>query len=264
MRGRGFIFGVADQPREDLDNPNAIPNPSRFGPFLLSFLRKLAASATTDQSSPAQATGAVTYANSQTVYRLVKCARDLSPAAGFLSRLLLHRAPLHRPRQLTGLPLLGHYLLYPSAILRKQTERSTKGMKGRKRLYNLVLVAFRRMRKKGMKNSSTNPILQSVKKKLHRHLPCINPPDPAEPISTIRPRAHLSPEFSNSLDEIDLIDNGETVVMSSNYPSEDEENDGEQVDEKAEEFIARFYERLRAEGRMALLERQGIADTVDR
>ncbi|KAF3775586.1 hypothetical protein EJ110_NYTH41093 [Nymphaea thermarum] len=35
--------------------------------------------------------------------------------------------------------------------------------------------------------------------------------------------------------------------MSSNHPSEDDENDGEQLDEKAEEFIARFYEWLRAE-----------------
>ncbi|KAF3773469.1 hypothetical protein EJ110_NYTH42080 [Nymphaea thermarum] len=125
-------------------------------------------------------------------------------------------------------------------------------MKGSKRLYSLVVLAFRRMRK-GVRRSPTKPILKAVKKKL-RHLPCINPRDPAEPIPTIRPSVHLSPECSNSLDAIDLIGNGETVVMWSNYPSEDDENDGEQVDEKAEEFIARFYERLRAEGRTALLE----------
>uniref|UniRef100_A0A5K1AYN8 DUF761 domain-containing protein n=1 Tax=Nymphaea colorata TaxID=210225 RepID=A0A5K1AYN8_9MAGN len=116
--------------------------------------------------------------------------------------------------------------------------------------------------------NSPNPVFfHAGKKKLHNYLPslpCINPPEPAEPIVIVKPPLiQLSPDCS-SLDPIDFMD-GEKfspsisplpIVISSYYPSEDDENDGEQVDEKAEEFIARFYEQLRTQGRIALVEYQ--------
>ncbi|CAN6464562.1 unnamed protein product [Victoria cruziana] len=115
--------------------------------------------------------------------------------------------------------------------------------------------------------NSPNPVFfHAGKKKLHDYLPslpCINPPEPMEPIVIFKPPLiELSPR--SSLDPADFVD-GERlspaisplpIVISSYCPSEDDDNDGEQVDEKAEEFIARFYEQLRAQGRIALLEYQ--------
>ncbi|KAF3777607.1 Cysteine-rich repeat secretory protein 38 [Nymphaea thermarum] len=75
------FLGVVDKIQEEMENPNSISSPSRFEPFLLSFLRNLTTSATTGGSSPVYVTGAVPYANSLTVYGLVECTGDLSPAS---------------------------------------------------------------------------------------------------------------------------------------------------------------------------------------
>uniref|UniRef100_A0A5K0W4L1 Gnk2-homologous domain-containing protein n=1 Tax=Nymphaea colorata TaxID=210225 RepID=A0A5K0W4L1_9MAGN len=75
------FFGVADFPREALQNSNAISNPSQFRPIVLSLFSKLTGLATTNKSSLSYATGAVPYADNVTVYGMVQCTRDLSPAA---------------------------------------------------------------------------------------------------------------------------------------------------------------------------------------
>ncbi|XP_031473968.1 cysteine-rich receptor-like protein kinase 44 [Nymphaea colorata] len=62
------FFGVADFPREALQNSNAISNPSQFRPIVLSLFSKLTGLATTNKSSLSYATGAVPYADNVTVY----------------------------------------------------------------------------------------------------------------------------------------------------------------------------------------------------
>ncbi|CAN6470501.1 unnamed protein product [Victoria cruziana] len=111
-----------------------------------------------------------------------------------------------------------------------------------------------------------------AKRKLHcclPSLPCINPPhadDSDEQVIINRHRFEMSgSDLSSLFDPVDLAD-GEKIspaisplpiVISSYYPSEDDEFEGaDPVDEKAEEFIARFYEQLRSQGRMALLQYQ--------
>ncbi|XP_031490688.1 uncharacterized protein LOC116257832 [Nymphaea colorata] len=112
----------------------------------------------------------------------------------------------------------------------------------------------------------------ATKRKLHYYfpsLPCINPPhadDSDDHVIVNRPQFDMSnSDLSSLLDPIDLAD-GEKIspaisplpiVISSYYPSEDDEYDAtDPVDEKAEEFIARFYEQLRSQGRLALLQYQ--------
>ncbi|XP_031473983.1 cysteine-rich receptor-like protein kinase 25 [Nymphaea colorata] len=75
------FFGVADVPRHSVQNDKGISNPSQFRSIVLSLISKLTGLAATNKSSLSYATDAVPYADNVTVYGLVQCTRDLSPAA---------------------------------------------------------------------------------------------------------------------------------------------------------------------------------------
>lgn len=128
-------------------------------------------------------------------------------------------------------------------------------------------------------SNSPNPVFFHVaaKRKHHHyfpsitHFPCINAQDDPEESDEPRPvivlpKIEYSPECSYNLraDESDLAV-GEKLspmvspfsVRVSNYSSDEETDCGNrQIDNEAEEFIRRFYEQIRFQSRIALLEYQ--------
>ncbi|KAF5730023.1 hypothetical protein HS088_TW20G00393 [Tripterygium wilfordii] len=115
-------------------------------------------------------------------------------------------------------------------------------------------------------SNSPNPVFFHVansKRKHHSYFPCINPPAVIE-----EQEAEEQEEEGKSTATVALVpktpeytfnrmfDASPFSVRVSNYSSEDDEADegGGKVDHEAEEFIRRFYEQLRAQSRMQLLQ----------
>ncbi|KAM7275154.1 hypothetical protein ACFE04_017020 [Oxalis oulophora] len=119
-------------------------------------------------------------------------------------------------------------------------------------------------------SNSPNPVFFHVSSfKRKRCFPCINPPSVFEELEENDKAVALlskTPDnaFNFKLDDSEFAP-GTTMspfhVRVSNYSSEDEnevtgiEND-HRVDDEAEEFIKRFYEQLRVQSRMQLLQYQ--------
>ncbi|XP_007032080.2 PREDICTED: uncharacterized protein LOC18601169 [Theobroma cacao] len=126
-------------------------------------------------------------------------------------------------------------------------------------------------------SNSPNPVFFHVpKRKHHNYFPCINPPEVIEEEDDDDDQQHLeqepkavvlvpkTPEYTfNFRFDASEFAPGEKrspllspfSVRVSNYSSEDE-TDGRnrQVDDEAEEFIKRFYEQLREQSRIQLLQ----------
>lgn len=123
-------------------------------------------------------------------------------------------------------------------------------------------------------SNSPNPVFFHVSKRKHHYFPCINPPEVIEEEDEeddyeVEPKAVAlvpkTPEytFNFRFDTVDLTPaekrssplRSPFSVRVSNYSSEEENDSGnQQVDDDAEEFIRRFYEQLRSQSRMQLLQ----------
>lgn len=123
-------------------------------------------------------------------------------------------------------------------------------------------------------SNSPNPVFFHVSKRKHHYFPCINPPEVIEEEEEeeeyeVEPKAVAlvpkTPEytFNFRFDTADLAPGEKRSsplrspfsVRVSNYSSEDENDTGnQQVDDDAEDFIRRFYEQLRSQRRMQLLQ----------
>ncbi|XP_027359104.1 uncharacterized protein LOC113867815 [Abrus precatorius] len=119
-------------------------------------------------------------------------------------------------------------------------------------------------------SNSPNPVFYHMpKRKHHFNFPCMNSPEVIEEEEEPRPvvLVPMTPEYTFNL-RFDASDfaSGERKspllspfsVRISNYSSEDEieESGNGQVDDQAEDFIRRFYEQLRMQSRMQLLQYQ--------
>ncbi|XP_061349031.1 uncharacterized protein LOC133294396 [Gastrolobium bilobum] len=113
-------------------------------------------------------------------------------------------------------------------------------------------------------SNSPNPVFFHVpKRKHHFNFPCINTPEVIEEKANElvaleceeEPKAVVlvpkTPEYMFNL-------RFDSSVRVSNYSSEDENEEGGngEVDDQAEDFIRRFYEQLRMQSRMQLLQYQ--------
>ncbi|KAJ4842789.1 hypothetical protein Tsubulata_021125 [Turnera subulata] len=130
-------------------------------------------------------------------------------------------------------------------------------------------------------SNSPNPVFFRLPKRKHHYFPCINLPevmeeeehDHNEPKAVVVvPKTPEYYTFNIPFDapSPDQFGSGEKVqqrsplrspfaVRVSNYSSEDDINDdgmNGQVDDAAEEFIRKFYEQLRVQSRMQLLQYQ--------
>ncbi|KAG4939399.1 hypothetical protein JHK82_045123 [Glycine max] len=118
-------------------------------------------------------------------------------------------------------------------------------------------------------SNSPSPVFFHVpKKKHHFNFPCMNTTEVVEEPRPVVLVPNMTPEytFNHRFDNASDFAPGERIspftVRISNYSSEDEENEQEggngnaQVDDQAEAFIRRFYEQLRMQSRMQLLEYQ--------
>ncbi|KDP41889.1 hypothetical protein JCGZ_26907 [Jatropha curcas] len=127
-------------------------------------------------------------------------------------------------------------------------------------------------------SNSPNPVFFHVSKRKHHHyFPCINIPDVVEEeeedeennkaVMVMLPKN--SPDNTFNYFHSDQFASGEKrspspspfSVRVSNYSSEEEivdSGNGGQVDHEAEEFIRRFYEQLRLQSRMQLLQYQDM------
>ncbi|OMO99255.1 hypothetical protein COLO4_13403 [Corchorus olitorius] len=134
-------------------------------------------------------------------------------------------------------------------------------------------------------SNSPNPVFFHVHKqqrsKHHNYFPCINPPDvidedqldddpkavvllPKTPDYTFNFPVTAAADHINASDQFGSAEKLSPLLLSpfsvrvSNYSSEDDETDiapnRSQVDDEAEEFIKRFYEQLRAQSRIQLLQ----------
>ena len=122
-------------------------------------------------------------------------------------------------------------------------------------------------------SNSPNPVFFHVPKRKHHYFPCINPPEvieeeeplpePQEPKAVVLVPKTPEYTFNFRFDHASDFAPGEKhsplhspfSVRVSNYSSEDENEGGNgQVDHEAEEFIRRFYEQLRVQSRMQLLQ----------
>lgn len=122
-------------------------------------------------------------------------------------------------------------------------------------------------------SNSPNPVFFHVPKRKHHYFPCINPPEvieeeeplpePQEPKAVVLVPKTPEYTFNFRFDHSSDFAPGEKhspllspfSVRVSNYSSEDENEGGNgQVDHEAEEFIRRFYEQLRVQSRMQLLQ----------
>ncbi|KAI9120291.1 hypothetical protein K1719_007324 [Acacia pycnantha] len=124
-------------------------------------------------------------------------------------------------------------------------------------------------------SNSPDPVFFRVpeRKQYHFNFPCINHPQVIEEeypnkAVVLVPK---TPEYTFNLrfDASDYLSPGDRrsplrspfSVRISNYSSEDENEDAagnDQVDHQAEDFIRRFYEQLRMQSRMQLLEYQEV------
>ncbi|XP_044466546.1 uncharacterized protein LOC123196553 [Mangifera indica] len=122
-------------------------------------------------------------------------------------------------------------------------------------------------------SNSPNPVFSHLSKRKHHYFPCINPPEvfeeEEEGVFEGEPKAVIlmprTPEytFNFRFDATDLAPGEKRSpvpspfnVRISNYSSE-EENEiagNDKVDDEAEEFIRRFYEQLRKQSHMQLLQ----------
>lgn len=126
-------------------------------------------------------------------------------------------------------------------------------------------------------SNSPNPVFFRLSKRKHHYIPCINIPKVMEEEEEEQleeqedePKAVVmvpkTPDYTFNLrfDPSDFAPGEKRSpllspfsVRVSNYSSEDESDGGNrQVDDEAEEFIRRFYEQLRAQSRMQLLQYQ--------
>ncbi|KAJ9189802.1 hypothetical protein P3X46_001055 [Hevea brasiliensis] len=124
-------------------------------------------------------------------------------------------------------------------------------------------------------SNSPNPVFFHLPKRKHHYFPCINPPEVIEEEEETNKAAALvmvpkTPDeypfnLFHHLDASDFAPEEKRSplpsplsVRVSNYSSEDENDSGinGEVDDEAEEFIRRFYEQLRLQSRMQLLEYQ--------
>ncbi|KAL6325251.1 hypothetical protein AAG906_023096 [Vitis piasezkii] len=118
-------------------------------------------------------------------------------------------------------------------------------------------------------SNSPNPVFFHLPKRKHHYFPCINPPEDIEEPQDDKAVVLLpkTPEYTVNFpfDTSDLAPADKPSplpspfsVRVSNYSSEEEMDVGgnRQVDDEAEEFIRRFYEQLRAQSRIQLLQSQ--------
>ena len=122
-------------------------------------------------------------------------------------------------------------------------------------------------------SNSPNPVFFHLPKRKHHYFPCINPPEDIEEEAEEDAKAVVllpkTPEFTvnfpfETTSELAPADKPSSLLLSpfsvrvSNYSSEEEMDVGgnRQVDDEAEEFIRRFYEQLRAQSRIQLLQSQ--------
>ncbi|KAL5700525.1 hypothetical protein ACHQM5_025957 [Ranunculus cassubicifolius] len=112
-------------------------------------------------------------------------------------------------------------------------------------------------------SNSPNPVFFHSSKRKHHYFPCISSPTPSHyedsPVVML-PRIEYSPEPEHSCDFAlgERFEASPFAVRISNYSSDEDivEEDDKQVDDDAEEFIRRFYEQLRTQSRMQLLQYQ--------
>lgn len=116
-------------------------------------------------------------------------------------------------------------------------------------------------------SNSPNPVFFHAKRR-HNYFPCLNavveePDETPARAAVVLQRIEYSPQCSFLSQELAPGERRSPLpspfsVRISNYSSEDEDGDGSghEVDDEAEEFIRRFYEQLRAQSRIALLEYQ--------
>ncbi|KAJ0111116.1 hypothetical protein Patl1_02499 [Pistacia atlantica] len=117
-------------------------------------------------------------------------------------------------------------------------------------------------------SNSPNPVFSHLSKRKHHYFPCINPPEvfEEEEVFEREPKAVVlvprTPEYTFNF-RFDATDGEKRSplrspfnVRISNYSSEDENeiSGNDKVDDEAEEFIRRFYEQLRKQSRMQLLQ----------
>ncbi|KAM0950328.1 hypothetical protein DsansV1_C04g0040251 [Dioscorea sansibarensis] len=152
---------------------------------------------------------------------------------------------------------------------------------GKKKLGNLMFHHHSRPRGSGYGfqdyefscNNSPNPIFfHAAAKRRHNYFPCIHAiaedesPSPRPSPVIVLPRIEFSPQTSHDgLSELDLSpgDRHKSPLVSpfsvrvSDFSDDDGgDNSVPELDYEAEEFIKRFYEQLRAQSRIALLEYQ--------
>lgn len=111
-------------------------------------------------------------------------------------------------------------------------------------------------------SNSPNPVFSHLPKRKHHYFPCINPPEDVEESQEEDKAVVLLPvnfQFGNF--ELTPAEKPTPLpspfsVRVSNYSSEEDIDVGgnRQVDDEAEEFIRRFYEQLRAQSRIQLLQ----------
>ncbi|WCJ40275.1 hypothetical protein M5689_021204 [Euphorbia peplus] len=119
-------------------------------------------------------------------------------------------------------------------------------------------------------SNSPNPVFFHPQKRKHHYFPCINLPEVVEEEEISDENHNMAmimlpktPEYSFNLhlDTSDFASGDQKrspspfSVRISNYSSEEEIDAGEnRVDDEAEDFIKRFYEQLRNQSRMQLLQ----------
>eukprot|EP01018_Ginkgo_biloba_P017887 Gb_28410 [translate_table: standard] len=126
-------------------------------------------------------------------------------------------------------------------------------------------------------NSPANPVFFHMGKRKHHyfpihipHFPCIHPhslEEKEEPTAIIIPQLDYNAEYftKDSLDQKDFPAPEKLSPMLSPLSRRisscsGEEDNGDQVDRQAEEFIARFYEQLRLQHQVSLLQYQEMLD----
>ncbi|KAJ0974624.1 hypothetical protein J5N97_016589 [Dioscorea zingiberensis] len=111
-------------------------------------------------------------------------------------------------------------------------------------------------------SNSPNPVFfHAAAKRRHNYFPCIHAiaEDESPSPVIVLPRIEFSPQTSHdAFSEIELAPGVSPLSVRVSDFSDDDAGDGSgrEVDDEAEEFIKRFYEQLRAQSRIALLQYQ--------
>lgn len=121
---------------------------------------------------------------------------------------------------------------------------------------------------------SNSPAIFNMAKRKHHyfpthilHFPCIHPQDKEEPNTIVLPKSDYSNEYFSK----DCLDHNNLPAVqklspllsplcrriSNSFGAEDNDH---QVDRHAEEFIAKFYEQLKLQNRMSLLQYQEMLE----